>query len=336
MIRIGPENFFADGIYLGGARIHQGRVTLARTSTGRNVFLGNHVVVAAGQHLPDDVLFGIATPASATVPPGSAWFGHPPFALPRREIRHMDRRLTHEPSLLRYANRLFWESLRFALPIVPLVALIAWLRALAVAEASLSPAAFLLAAVPLATLAAALVPCLAVLALKWLLLGRVRPGQHALWSCWCSRWDFLYVAWGQHARPVLQKLEGTLLLGWCLRAAGMRIGQRVLLGPGFSQVVDPDMLALRDGATVNAMFQAHTFEDRILKIDRIVVGQDATLGCGTVPLYGVQVGDGAHVAAHSVIMKGEMLSPGVGYEGVPVRARCARTSSNTAASSDDR
>ena len=33
-----------------------------------------------------------------------------------------------------------------------------------------------------------------VLALKWMLLGRVRPGQHALWSWWSSRWDFPWLA----------------------------------------------------------------------------------------------------------------------------------------------
>jgi non-ribosomal peptide synthetase-like protein len=187
-----------------------------------------------------------------------------------------------------------------------------------VAAEGIPTASFLLLAVPLVSLAAALVPCAIILALKWLLLGRVRPGQHPLWSCWCSRWDFLYVAWGQYARPALQKLEGTLLLAWFLRAVGMRIGRRVVLGPGFSQVVDPDMLELGDGATVNAMFQAHTFEDRILKIDRVSVGPGATLGCATVPLYGVQIGEGTHVAAHSVMMKGERLSSHLNYEGVPV------------------
>ena len=44
-IEIGAETFFADGIYLGGPRIHQGVVTLAKTRLGRNTFLGNHVVI---------------------------------------------------------------------------------------------------------------------------------------------------------------------------------------------------------------------------------------------------------------------------------------------------
>lgn len=158
-----------------------------------------------------------------------------------------------------------------------------------------------------------------VVALKWSLLGRVHEGTHPLWSCWCSRWDFLYVAWGVIAGGVLSTLEGTLLLAVYLRVTGMRIGRRVLLGGGFARVVDPDMLRLDDGATVNAMFQAHTFEDRVLKIGPVRVGPGSTLAENTVPLYGAEIGTGSHVAAHSVVMKHERLLPGRRYEGAPTR-----------------
>ena len=69
-----------------------------------------------------------------------------------------------------------------------------------------------------------------MLAMKWGLLGRVKPGQHALWSCWCSRWDFLYVAVG-YARTILESFEGTLLLLVYLRAMGMKLGKRLCSAP---------------------------------------------------------------------------------------------------------
>ena len=322
LIEIGPDTFFADGIYLGGPRIQQGAVVLARTCLGTNVFLGNHVVVPAGQQLPNDILLGIATVADdQSMRTGSSWFGHAPFELPRREVVEMDRSLTHEPSVVRYWNRVFWELLRFALPIIPLLVLIGWYRILAGAADRFAMTPFVLGIVPLVTFGSAAALCLFILALKWLLLGRVKPGQHALWSCWCSRWDFLYVAWGQHARIALEKLEGTLLLNWYLRAMGMKLGKRVVLGPGFSQVVDPDMIVIEDGATVNSMFQAHTFEDRVLKTDHVMIRRNATLGSATVPLYGAEIGERTHVAAHSVIMKREHLLPGLHYEGAPSRTR---------------
>lgn len=254
------------------------------------------------------------------VTPGSSWFGHPPLALPRREIVELDRTLTHDPSWVRVASRLFWEWLRFAVPLVPMLVAVLWVYGTVLARGIMPFAAFVVVGTSGVVLACALLLCLAVLALKWGLLGRVRPGIHPLWSCWCSRWDFLYVAWGMIAGPVLGSLEGTLLLPIYLRRIGMKIGKRVVLGGGFAQVVDPDMLEIGDGATINAMFQAHTFEDRVLKIDRVRVGAWSTLGVATVPLYGADIGEHTYVAPHSVIMKHEHLLPGLRYEGSPTRS----------------
>ncbi|MBM4092407.1 MAG: amino acid adenylation domain-containing protein, partial [Planctomycetes bacterium] len=272
LVEIGKESFFADGIYLGGPRLHRGTATLAATRISPSTFIGNHAVIPAGQQLPENILLGICTVADdTTVRPGSSWFGHPCFELPNREVVASERRLTYEPSWIRYLNRLLWEMLRLVLPAVPLMVAVIWIKALAASDGDLTDPMFLFATVPLLSLAAAVLPCFLVLSLKWLLLGRVRPGQHPLWSCWCSRWDFLYVAWRFLAVPFLTALEGTQLLIGFLRAMGAKLGKRVVLGSGFAQVVDPDMMNIEDEATVHAMFQAHTFEDRILKIDHVFV-----------------------------------------------------------------
>ena len=73
-------------------------------------------------------------------------------------------------------------------------------------------------------------------------------------------------------------------------------------------VVDPDMLSFEDGATVSALFQAHTFEDRVLKIDRVRIR------------HGADIGEGTRVASNSVVMKRERLLPGRCYAGCPTSA----------------
>ena len=319
LVGIGARTFLADGIYLGGPRVHRGAVLLGRLRLGEDTFVGNHAVLPCDRTMPDDLLVGIATPAGRGFPSGSSWFGHPPFELPRREIVEADRSLTHDPSAVRRVNRWLWELARFALPLAPLAALEGW--TFGVQEVRAQPAALLypvlLPAIALGCLAALGATALVV---KWLLLGRVRPGTHPLWSCWCSRWDFLYVAWRIIALPVLTPLEGTLLLPLYLRRTGMRIGRKVLLGEGSAQVVDPDMLDVGDGATVSALFQAHTFEDRMLKIDRVRIGERASVEDNAVPLYGADIGAGSVVAPHSVVMKQEHLPAGRRYEGAPISA----------------
>jgi non-ribosomal peptide synthetase-like protein len=319
-VAIGRETFFADGVYLGGPTLRAGSATVARVELGESCFVGNHAVLPGGTRLAPGTLVGISTSAeSVPEEAGSSWFGHPPFRLPRREVVDAPRELTHDPPLLRRVNRWCWELARFALPAVPVLVGVAWFDALVEVEQRWSPAAFRWLALPSVTLASVAALVLLCIALKWLLVGRVRPGTHPLWSCWCSRWDFLYVAWGMWAAVPLTALEGTLLLPAVLRLFGCRIGRRALLGAGFSHVVDPDMLHLGDGVTVQALFQAHTFEDRVLKIDHVHVRDGATVGANAVLLYGADIGEGASVAPHSVVMKRERLEPGTAYEGVPTQ-----------------
>src|SRR5207244_11357449 len=95
------------------------------------------------------------------------------------------------------------------------------------------------------------------------------------------------------------------------------LGRRVVLGSGFAHVVDPDMLEFEDGATVTCLFQAHTFEDRVLKIDRVTIRRQATVGNSAVLLYGADIGVRTYVTPHSVVMKRERLLPGHSYAGCP-------------------
>jgi len=320
LVTIGEHVFFADGIYLGTPEIRAGNVTLAPLTVSPNSFMGNHVVLPGGQSLPPDILLGVCTVADdSVITPGSSWFGLPAMELLQREIVKVDESLISKPTPIRYWNRVFWETLRFFVPTVPFFSFYLWWTWLQEASSWMTdPMRFIVGATGVSLVIAALL-CLTVLGLKWLLLGKVKEGIHPLWSCWCSRWDFLYVAWGEWAAPILERLEGSLLLIPYLRAMGMKIGKRVAFGDGFAQVVDPDMIVIEDDATIGANYQAHTFEDRVLKIGKVIVNRGATLGRSVVPLYGSVVGEHTVVEPNSVIMKHEHLLPGCRYQGSPSR-----------------
>jgi non-ribosomal peptide synthetase-like protein len=217
--------------------------------------------------------------------------------------------------------RLFWELLRFSLPAPFVLIALAWYVLLTMAVSTLHPLALYFLALPLLSLLALAAPAALAVAVKWALLGRVRPAVHPLWSSWASRWDFVCLAWNIYGAEPASVLEGTPWLAWYMRAMGVRVGRGVVLGPGFAEdLPDPDLLVLQDGATVDCLFQAHTFEDRVLKMDYITIGRGATAGRSAVLLYGAVLGAGAQVAPNSVVMKHEHLLPGVRYEGAPVRA----------------
>lgn len=319
-VTIEGPSFLADGIYLGEPVVHRGSVRVAPVRLAANTFLGNHVVIPPGTTMPSDVLLGVCTVADSSMDQaGRSWFGHPAFVLPRREIVEADRELTHDPSPIRWFSRATWEVARFLLPLPPVLAALCWFSLVGpryVSQQSLLTQWWTIVWVTTSFGCAFLG---AIVVLKWSLLGRVRPGRHPLWSCWCSRWDFLYVAWGAYARGLLAPFEGTLWLPWYLRCMGSRIGRRAVLGGGFTQVVDPDMLEIGDDATVSCLFQAHSFEDRVLKVDHVRIGARSTVRHGALLLYGADVAEDADVAAHSVVMKRERLLPGRRYSGCPVR-----------------
>lgn len=315
-LTLGDGCFLTDGVYVGGLSFQRGTLTVAETKLGANTFVGNQSVIATGHDWPTGLFLGVSTVADPVrMPANTAWFGQPPMELPRRELAVADRSTTHAPGVRRIAVRLFWELLRFALPSVTVAIGYGWYWCLASSSGGTPATTFLVA--PAASFAAAFLGVALGLGIKWVLLGRVKPGRHPLWSSWSSRWDFMYVAWGYLAQRHVGTLQGTLFLNAVLRLTGMKIGRRVALGPGSSHVVDPDMIAIDDFATMSGDIQAHTFEDRVLKIDRVRIGRSATVGAHAVVLLGAKIGERAWVSPHSVVMKREELAPGMRYTGSP-------------------
>ncbi|MFN8588658.1 MAG: AMP-binding protein, partial [Candidatus Eisenbacteria bacterium] len=318
LLEVGDECFFADGIYLGRPLLHRGHAVCGTTRLSTNTFLGNHVVIPAGAQMPRQVLLGICTVAEPErMVEGTSWFGNPALELPRREVTDSERELTHDPGFARFATRVVFESARAVLPLVPLA--LGWAWFLWAREQSPSPTFFAFA-IPatFATIGGVLLA--AVLVVKWGVMGPIRESRHALWSCWCCRWDVLFEVWAGWAVPVLLAFEGTPFVAWWLRAMGCSVGHGVVFGSSFLQVVDPEMLVIEDGATVSCHLQSHSFEDRVLKLAPVRIGAHSDVARGAVLLYGADVGERTEVTANGVVMKREQLLPGLRYEGCPTRA----------------
>ena len=317
-VSLGRDSFFADGVYLCCPYVHDGMVHVGHTTLGDETFLGNHCVIPAQKRYPNGMFVGVSTIAPHDAAKDQGWFGVPPMLLHRREVVNVDRRLTHDPGFWQQVSRWSWESARCLVAAPMLISGIGWIAAVETAHEASSVWWCALVWAPLASAVAWLAVIVFGISAKWLLLGRVRPGQHGLWSCWCSRWDYLYVLWWFSARAALLRVEGTPILNIALRATGMHIGRNVLIGPGATQIVDPDMLHFADGATVACHFQAHSFEDRILKIDRVHIGAGANAGENAVVFYGATIEPGGTLESGSVLMKRGVVPAGTVAIGAPV------------------
>ena len=82
-----------------------------------------------------------------------------------------------------------------------------------------------------------------------------------------------------------------------------------------------DLAEIGDYAAVNygATIQTHLFEDRILKADRLKIGEGASVGNMAVVLYDTEMQLGSSIAPLSVLMKGDKLPPLTRWYGIPTQ-----------------
>ena len=319
LLEIGDDAFIADAASLGAPRFSRGTVELSETSIGKRSFIGNSAVVPGGRRIDDDCLVGCLSSAPAESRPGKSWFGSPAVELPQRQSSaafSLEETFRPRPALI--ARRLAIESLRVLLPPTIMVVL----TCLTLSAADSLP----LALVPLPGIAAGAAAALFVVAMKWLLMGRYRPAEKPLWSGFVWRTELVTALHENLADPLFNEmLMGTPFAPWFYRALGARIGKRVWLGTSY--FTEYDLVEIGDDASIDeeATIQTHLFEDRVMKMSRIRIGDRCTVGAGAVVLYDSTMRDGAGLGPLSLLMKGETLPAASSWQGSPARSRLMKS-----------
>ncbi|MDB5066671.1 MAG: non-ribosomal peptide synthetase [Chloroflexi bacterium] len=320
LLTLGEESFVADFASVGAATFAAGTIALGRTELGRRCFVGNAAVVRSHTRLGAKSLIGVQSVAPAKqVEPETAWLGSPAIFLPRRQQSEgFSERVTYRPSRTLVAARLFVEYFRVTLPatLISAVVLVAALLELRVARQA--SASLLIAVTPVLAFAAGLCATLAVVALKWLLVGRYRPRVEPLWAMFVRRSELITGLYESVAVPaLLGMLTGTPWIGPVLRLLGARVGRRVCLQTTY--LTEFDLVQVGDDACVgaSASLQTHLFEDRVMKMSTVALGRGSTVGARAVVLYDAQLAAGAVLDALSLAMKGESLPAGGCWRGIP-------------------
>jgi non-ribosomal peptide synthetase-like protein len=324
LLDIEEDCTIADEVSLGAARVERGWLTLAPTKLGHRAFVGNGAVIPAGTTLGAGALVGVLTTAPSdpeqAARHGAGWLGSPPIFLKRRQpAAGFPEQTTFRPTRKLQWARGCWEFLRVTLPGAGFV-----IATVIVLETALklwdrfgpAPALLLLPAIFAASCAAVI---LAVVPIKWLVVGRYRPFERPFWSAFLWRLEFVNALFEFMATPIgLETLRGTPLLPWYLRLLGCRIGRGVFIDTtGF---IEFDLADVGDRATLNkdCILQTHLFEDRVMKGARLHVGADCEIGAHSIVLYGTEMKDGARLGALSLLMKGEVLPAGRVWVGSPL------------------
>jgi acetyltransferase-like isoleucine patch superfamily enzyme len=63
--------------------------------------------------------------------------------------------------------------------------------------------------------------------------------------------------------------------------------------------------------------QTHLYEDRVMKVGRIEIGEGVTIGSFATVLYDTKVGDFAELQPLTLVMKGENIPAHTNWAGAP-------------------
>lgn len=321
LLSLGDESFIADAVMLGDEEIRGGWMTLSSTSVGHRSFVGNSAYIADGTHLPDGVLIGVQSkaPESTELKQGETWFGSPALRLPAREsITCFAEQLTFKPGPARRLMRGLIEGLRIVLPLALAIG-VGYMIVLDIIDITVAKGWLMgFVALSLAGLLYGLGCFLIVTIMKWLLIGRYKPHSAPMWTMFVWLSEGITSLYETVAVPnFLNYLRGTPMLPTFLRLLGTKIGRQVYLDT--TDITEFDCVSIGDRSELNSFSgpQTHLFEDRVMKIGHVHIGNDTTIHSRSIVLYSAEVGDRSILGPLTLVMKGEKIPPHSAWIGSP-------------------
>lgn len=322
LISIGEGSFMADECVLGDEDNHRGWVTFRKTKIEDRVFVGNNAVIAHGSHLKEGALIGVKSraPASGVAEPDETWFGSPAIKFPvRQRFGDIAANWTYEPPLRMKLWRALFEAMHTTFPTM----LFLTLGSIAV-YFFIDPAfdrGHYAAAAGWFVVASVVMPIIMVLcvcAIKWMLMGVYKPVAKPMWSWWAMKTEAVAVLyWGLGGKVLLEHLRGTPFLPMFLRLFGAKMGEGIYMDT--TDITEFDCVKVGNHVAMNDLscLQTHLYEDRVMKVGRIEIGDGVTIGSFATVLYDTKVGDYARLNALTLVMKGEQIPASTVWGGAP-------------------
>jgi len=157
---------------------------------------------------------------------------------------------------------------------------------------------------------------LIAIALKWIVLGRTRPGVYPLWGVYYFRWWFaarvaslVHIKW----------LQGTPAMRFYWRLLGAKVGRDVILSDYEAGAID--LIEIGDGAsfgTKTTFANGEAIGDKLV-IGRIRIGKDVAAGASVVIGHDSVIGDHAEIGDLTAIAPGSHVGEAEIWDGSPGR-----------------
>ena len=325
LLKIGAGSFLADSVSVGSPEVRNGIMRLRNIRIGDKTFIGNSAVINSGNKVGNDCLIGVfSTPpkhVESGMVNGTSWLGSPSMYLPRRqESEKFDEKLTFKPTTDLFIKRGFIEFFKITLPFAFTSCLFAVFYHIIVTLLYGQSLYHLLWLSPLVLTALMFAMPLIAVVFKWVLIGRYKPSNKPLWSVFVWKNELVNSLCESMVYPLMVNiLLGTPFAPFFFRLMGCKIGKRVYMES--SEITEFDLVHIGDNACLNFLctIQTHLFEDRVMKMSHLHIGNDCSVGPMAVVLYDSVMENGSSIDALSLVMKGEVIPQNTSWAGSPAK-----------------
>ncbi|MGL3807247.1 Pls/PosA family non-ribosomal peptide synthetase [Paeniglutamicibacter sp. R2-26] len=326
---IGTGTMIADGVSFMNADYSATSFKVSRAAIGAHNFLGNAIFYPAGARTGDNCLLAtmVAVPIEGPVRHDVGLLGSPAFEIPRSVLR--DALPDEHQSRSRFRRDLAAKN-RHNLRTMALLMLVRSLNA-SLALLAMFAGLEMYDQFGILALSASFVLMLVVGLLLGIGIEHAVTGFKPLRPRLCSIYNPYFWRHERYWKLMAESryyalFNGTPFKPMVWRLLGVRIGSRVF--DDGCALHERSLVTIGSRCTLNAgsAIQSHSQEDGMFKSDYNVIGDDVTLGVGSLVHYGVTIEDGVVVATDSFVMKGSTLTQGSVWGGNPAdEARAAAT-----------
>lgn len=149
---------------------------------------------------------------------------------------------------------------------------------------------------------------------------RLKEGNYPIFSWGALRWAFISSLYLMINFTFIDFILLTPFANLLQRLLGAKLGKNVQINSKF--VFDASLLEIGDNTVVGggAIIIGHVVERGKLKLSRVKIGKNVTLGSHCTVMPGCEIGDNAIIGAGAVLLKNTKVEPRAIYYGVPAEA----------------
>jgi len=150
--------------------------------------------------------------------------------------------------------------------------------------------------------------------IKWLVIGRYKPGRYPVWGFYYFRWwlvtRFQALSWSQ-------MFAGTPLMGLYYRAMGAKVGKGVTISTPLCAAFD--LVSIGDESSIGAETQllGYRVEDGMLHLAPVSIGQNCFVGMQSCLGLDTSMQDDTRLDDMSLLADGEVIPAGQSRRGIP-------------------